>query len=344
MPEDKVSREANYIISAPIEFTIKSPEVAGERLDKHLAKQFPGHSRRFLQDLIDNQKILVNGKKKSPSYKTKVGDSISVDLPDRPVKLKIEAQDLNLNVVYEDPNILVINKPAGMVCHPADRYRHLTGTVVNAVLHHCEGQLSGINGVLRPGIVHRLDRDTSGLLIVGKTDIGHRHMSKVIKNRWIEKYYLTLVSGHLKPKKGTIEAPIGRDPKHRFKKAVGGIESKDALTHYEVLEYLGDETAKKSPDSGTFAKATLLKVRIITGRTHQIRVHLSSIGHPVIGDNMYGNDDVNEYFKGKYGLERQFLHAWRLKFRIPGEEKDTEFIGEIPADLQKVLDDSGVEV
>src|SRR3989338_3181674 len=189
--------DCGYIISGPMEFTIKSPEVAGERLDKHLERQFQGRSRRYRQDLIDDGKILVNAKKTVNRYRIKVGDKITVDLPDRPVKLRLEAEDLNLKVVFEDENVLVINKPYGMVCHTADRYHHLTGTVVNAVLHHCGKQLSGINGVLRPGIVHRLDRDTSGLLIVAKTDIGHRHMARIIKDRLIEKTYLTLLSGRL---------------------------------------------------------------------------------------------------------------------------------------------------
>lgn len=326
MPEN-----TSHIISGPIEFTIKSLSSAGVRIDKHLVKQFPGHSRRFLQDLIDEKKVLVNGKKIVASYKIKAGDTILVDLP-RPVKLKLAPEDLNLDIVYEDENILIINKPSGMICHPTDRYRHLTGTVVNAVLHHCAGKLSGINGVLRPGIVHRLDRDTSGLLIVGKTEVGHRHMAKLIKNRHIQKYYLMLVGGHLKPKTGSIEAPIGRDPKYRFKKTIGGLEARDALTHYEVLEYLREDDA------------TLVKVQIITGRTHQIRVHFASIGYPVVGDKVYGTESVNEKFASKYGLQRQFLHAWKLKFRVPEDDKDTEFTGKIPEDLARILQENFVEV
>ena len=337
MSEDKDSqsdaqKNTDHIIDEPIEFTIKSKEVIGERIDKHLSKQFPGHSRRFIQQLIDSGEIRVNGKKIVSRYKTKVNDVITVRLPNRPVKLKLEAEDLNLDVVYEDDNILLLNKPAGMVCHPADRHRHLTGTVVNAVLHHCKGELSGINGVMRPGIVHRLDRHTSGLLIVGKSDIGHKHMARIMKERWIEKTYLTLLKGRLKPRTGSIDAPIGRDIKNRYKQAVGGLNPRDALTHYEVLEYLEADDA------------SLVKVRIVTGRTHQIRVHFASIGYPVIGDDMYGDEKANEYFAKKYDLTRQFLHAWKLKFRIPEDDKDTEFEGGLPEDLISLLKKNEVEV
>lgn len=321
-----------HIIDEPIEFTIKSKEIVGERIDKHLSKKFPGHSRRFLQQLIDNGAIKVNGKETVSRYKIKVDDVITVHFPDRPVKLKLEPEDLNLDVVYEDENIMLINKPAGMVCHPADRHRHLTGTVVNAILHHCQGKVSKGSNPLRPGIVHRLDRHTSGLMIVGKTSKGHVHMARVMKERWIEKTYLTLVRGKLKPATGSIDAPIGRDVKDRKKHAVGGLNPRDALTHYEVIEYVEEDDA------------TLVKVRIVTGRTHQIRVHFASISHPVIGDDMYGNDKANKHFLEKYGLDRQFLHAWRLKFRIPGDDKDTEFEGKIPEDLMKVIEENGVVV
>jgi len=327
-----MSEDNSHIIDEPIEFTIKSKEVAGERIDKHLSKKFPGHSRRFLQKLIDEGEIKVNGQKKVSRYKIKVNDVITVKLPNRPVKLKLEAEDLNLDVVYEDKNILLINKPAGMVCHPADRHRHLTGTVVNAVLHHCKENLSGINGVLRPGIIHRLDRHTSGLLIVGKSDKGHKHMARVMKERWIEKTYITLLKGRLKPQTGSIDAPIGRDIKNRYKQAVGGLNARDALTHYEVLHYLEEDNA------------SLVKVRIVTGRTHQIRVHFASIGYPVIADDMYGDEKANEYFLKKYGLERQFLHAWKLKFRIPEDDKDTEFEGNIPEDLMQILHANQIQV
>ncbi len=326
------SENNDHIIDEPIEFTIKSKEVAGERIDKHLSKKFPGHSRRFLQQLIDDSEVKVNGKKTVSRYRIKVDDVITVKLPDRPVKLKLEAEDLNLDIVYEDENILLINKPAGMICHPADRHRHLTGTVVNAVLHHCKENLSGINGVLRPGIIHRLDRYTSGLLIVGKSDAGHKHMARVIKERWIEKTYLTLLKGRLKPRTGSVDAPIGRDIKNRYKQAVGGLNARDALTHYEVLEYLEEDDV------------SLVRVQIVTGRTHQIRVHFASIGYPVMGDDMYGDEKVNAHFLKKYGLDRQFLHAWKLKFRIPGDDKDMEFTGEIPEDLKKVLSENSIEV
>ncbi|MBT6069160.1 RluA family pseudouridine synthase [Candidatus Peregrinibacteria bacterium] len=340
MPEN-----TDHIIDEPIEFTIKSQAVAGERLDKVLVGKFPGHSRRYLQQLVENGGILINGKKTVSRYKIKAGDVVSVRLPDRPVKLKLEAEDLNLDVVYEDENILVINKRAGMVCHPADRHRHLTGTVVNAILYHCKENLSEGSGSLRPGIVHRLDRYTSGLLIVGKTSKGHVHMSRVIRERWIEKTYLTLVRGHLKPETGSIDAPIGRNVKDRHKQAIGGLNPREALTHYEVIKYLEElpSDGKATKKSG-LGRTTLLKVRIVTGRTHQIRVHLASIGHPVVGDDVYGDDKVNAHFKEKYDLERQFLHAWSLKFRIPGDDKDTRFVGDLPEDLQKILDVNGIEL
>ncbi len=326
----------DHIINEPIEFTIRSQEIIGERLDKHVSKRFSTYSRHYLQKLILDGHILVNGKQKVSRYRLREGDVLTIILPDRPVKLRLDPEDLNLEVIHEDPDILIISKRAGMVVHPADRYRHLTGTVVNAVLFHCQNSLSGINGVLRPGIVHRLDRDTSGLLIVAKTDKAHKHMAKLMKDRLIHKEYLTLVKGKLTPKKGSIDAPIGRHAVHRHKKAVGGLESQEALTHYEVIKYLEGKTSGET--------LSLLRVRIITGRTHQIRVHLSSIGHPVVGDNVYGDEEINARLKETCGLDRQFLHAWHLTFKLPDERKETTFTAPLPHDLLKVLEHFGANL
>lgn len=324
---DKISAD---IIDEPIKFTIKSKDIVGDRIDKYLTRAFPNYSRRYIQTLIDDGAVLLNGKRPVNSQKLKEDDTVFVRLPNRPVKLVLEAEDLKLDIVFEDDDILIINKRPGMVVHPADRYRHITGTVVNAVLFHCQNSLSGINGVLRPGIVHRLDKDTSGLMIVAKTDRAHKHMAKLIKERSIQKEYLALVKGSFDVESGTINSPIGRDPIHRFRKTVAGIEPKDALTHFVVIK-----TFESKITGLTFS---LLRVKIITGRTHQIRVHFSSIGHPIVGDSMYGEESLNKKVAEKFGLKRQFLHALILKFCLPAKKEVSEFRASPTKDLIEFLE------
>lgn len=274
------------------------------RLDKALANQTE-LSRSLLTELIRDAKVLVNGEVKKAKYKVKTGDRIDVEIPKDEV-LDIVAEDLPLEIVYEDLQVAVVNKPQGMVVHPAAG--HASGTLVNALMYHIK-DLSSINGVIRPGIVHRIDKDTSGLLMVAKNDKAHESLAAQLKDKSSKRRYLAIVHGEIPNDKGTIEAPIGRNPKERKKQAVvsGG---KPAITHFEVLE--------------RFLGYTLVALRLETGRTHQIRVHMNYIGHPVAGDPLYG---PNKSLTPNHG---QFLHAETLGFEHPTTGEFMEFQAEVP--------------
>ncbi len=282
-------------------------EVVGLRLDKAITVLCDDLSRNAVQQLIDDGNVFVNGKSESKKYSVKENDLITVDFPELKT-LSVEAENIPLDIIFEDEYLLVVNKPKGMVVHPAAG--NFSGTLVNALLHHCGDTLSGINGVIRPGIVHRIDKDTSGLLIVAKTDVAHRGLAEQIKEHSFTREYKTVVVGNIKTDSGTIDAPIGRHPKDRKKQAVTDKNSKNAITHFEVLE--------------RFNGFTYLKVRLETGRTHQIRVHMAYRGTPVAGDVVYGNP------KKTYGLEGQCLHAATIGFIHPITKEYLEFTADLP--------------
>ena len=284
-----------------------------ERIDKYIAKCVPDLSRMMIQKLIEENQILVNRNPVKRSYAIQKGDSITITIPEAK-ETTLKPQDIPLDIVYEDDDILVVNKAKGMVVHPAAG--NPEGTLVNAVMAHCKGNLSGIGGELRPGIVHRLDKDTSGLLIVAKNDKAHIQMSKQIQNREVKKIYIALVRGVIPENEATINMPIGRSMQDRKKMAVTK-KGKEAITHFQVLE--------------RFDKYTLLKVKIDTGRTHQIRVHMAEIGHPVVGDMLYSNG------KNEFGVEGQMLHATSLDFKHPITQKPLHLEAPLPQYFEEVL-------
>lgn len=287
-------------------------EQAGERLDKALARLCPEQSRAGLQKLMDSGMVTVNGKPGGKHDRLRVGDEIVVCFPD-PVPLQAKAQDIPLDIVYEDDDLLVVNKPQGMVVHPGAG--NPDGTLVNALLFHCGSSLSGIGGVLRPGIVHRIDKDTSGLLMVAKNDRAHQSLAAQIKEHSFLREYEAVVCGILKEENGTVNAPVGRHPTQRKRMAVTSKNSKPAVTHYTVLQ--------------RFARYTQVRLRLETGRTHQIRVHMAYIGHPVAGDPVYG--------KALHSLRGQCLHARTLGFVHPATGRYMEFTSELPAYFQQFL-------
>lgn len=287
---------------------------AGVRVDKYIAEAVPDLSRAAVQRLMDEGRILVNGAAVKPSRRLELGDTISVLIPP-PQMTEIVAETIPLDVVYEDSDIIVVNKPAGMVVHPA--FGHVGGTLVNAVLAHCP-DLSGVGGELRPGIVHRLDKDTSGLIVVAKGDTALRNLQAQFKGREVRKVYLALAEGHVTPATGLIDAPIGRDPKARKKMAVVAKGGREAQTEYQVRE--------------NYEAHTLVEAHPLTGRTHQIRIHMAFIGHPIAGDPIYG------FRKQRARSPRLFLHAARLGFRLPGSGEWREFQAPLPDDLVRVLE------
>ena len=294
-------------------------EETKSRLDAYISENVEELSRMAVKRILDENKITVNGNIAKASYKVSKGDKIEIEI-DEPKEVKIEAQEIPLDIVYEDNDIIVINKPKGLVVHPANG--NPDGTLVNAIMAICKDSLSGIGGELRPGIVHRLDKDTSGLLIVAKNDKAHINMSNKIKNREVKKTYIALVRGSIPEENATINMPIGRSSKDRKKMAVRK-DGKEAITHFKVL---GRYTTSK----GNY---TLLEIKIDTGRTHQIRVHMAEIGYPVIGDEVYSNG------KNEFGVKGQCLHAKRLEFKHPITEKEMILEAPLPEYFQKIIDE-----
>jgi len=285
---------------------------AGKRIDTYITSKSE-YSRAMIQKMMDNGNILVNGKKVKVSYKVQADDEITIK-EQAAKEISLEAQDIPIEVLYEDNDIIVVNKPKGMVVHPANG--NPDGTLVNAIMSICKNSLSGIGGEIRPGIVHRLDKDTSGALIVAKNDKSHIKMSEQIKNHEVEKTYIALVKGFVKENEATIDMPIGRSLKDRKKMAVRK-EGKNAVTHFKVIE--------------RFPNYTLLEVKIETGRTHQIRVHLSEIGYPIVGDEVYSNG------KNEWNIHGQCLHAKSLKFKHPITEKEMCIEAPIPEYFQNII-------
>jgi len=284
--------------------------VSDIRLDKYLTQVLPQFSRAYAQKLIEQGCVLVNGRKAKASQKLNKVDRITVELP--PLPVHPSAEPIPLIIIYEDEDILVIDKPAGLTVHPAPG--HPNHTLVNAVLAYCPS-LAKSNELMRPGIVHRLDKDTSGLIVIAKNDFAREYLVAQFKSHAVTKGYLVLVKGRLSPEQGIIEAPIGRDPHSRRRMAI--VEAgKEATTQYRVRKYLGNYT--------------LVEVIPLTGRTHQIRIHLSAIGYPVVGDPVYG-------IKSAY-VNRQFIHAYRLGFRLPLTKQYQEFTSPLPADLEQALE------
>ncbi|MGN1089166.1 MAG: RluA family pseudouridine synthase [Huintestinicola sp.] len=275
------------------------------RIDKLLSLSDAGISRSMAQKIIADGGVTVNGKTVGKSCTVNAGDEISAVIPE-PEVLDVKAENIPLEIVYEDDHLLVVNKPKGMVVHPAAG--NYTGTLVNALMYHCGDRLSSINGVIRPGIVHRIDKNTSGLLIVAKTDNAHTGLAAQIKEHSFTREYSAIVCGHLKEQSGTVDAPIGRHPADRKKMTVTDKNSRNAVTHFTVLE--------------EFPKYSLVRLRLETGRTHQIRVHMAYIGHPVLGDDVYGKP-----FKGQEG---QCLHAGKIGFVHPITNEYLEFESELP--------------
>lgn len=295
-------------------FIVEEQDV-NKRLDVYLSEKNEKLSRSAIQRLIEEEKILINNKKAKASYKVQQGDEITLEEV-LPKEIELKAQDIPLEVIYEDNDIIVINKPKGLVVHPANG--NPDGTLVNAIMAICKDSLSGIGGEIRPGIVHRLDKDTSGILIVAKNDEAHINLSEQIKNREVKKVYIALVRGVVKENEGTIDMPIARSKNDRKKMAVDK-NGKNAVTHFKVLK--------------RYDGYTLLEVRIETGRTHQIRVHLSEIGYPVVGDVVYSNG------KNRFDVIGQCLHAKSLDFKHPITGKEMHLEAELPEYFKNIIDE-----
>ena len=294
---------------------IVEKENVNKRIDAFLANKNPEQSRVAIQRLIENQKILVNGKKIKPSYKIQENDEIAMEEIE-PVEVALKAQEIPLDIIYEDKDIIVVNKPKGMVVHPGNG--NPDGTLVNAIMAICKDSLSGIGGEIRPGIVHRLDKDTSGIIIVAKNDKAHINLSEQIKDHKVKKTYIALVKGIVKENTATINMPIGRSEKDRIKMAVTK-KGKEAITHFKVLK--------------RYDKYTLLQVNIETGRTHQIRVHLSQIGYPIVGDEVYSKG------KNEWNIKGQCLHAKSLEFVHPTTGEKMYLEAPLPEYFEKILEE-----
>ena len=299
-----------------MDFFTAAPEEdeIGKRIDVYIAEYKEELSRSRVQKLIENGLVTVNGKAVKSNYKLRKGDILEVEIPD-PEPLEIEAEDIPLDIIYEDKDVVIVNKPQGMVVHPAPG--HYSGTLVNALMYHCKDDLSGINGQMRPGIVHRIDKDTSGVLMIAKSDAAHNSLAQQLAVHSITRKYYAVVCGNIKEDIGTVDKPIGRNPKDRKKMAVvqGG---RRAVTHYRVLERFG-------------GKYTLIEAQLETGRTHQIRVHMASLGHPLLGDTVYGSE------KQPFKLQGQVLHAKVLGFNHPSDGRYVEFESPLPEYFEKLL-------
>lgn len=290
-----------------------SAEDASVRIDRWISDVIPDLTRSAVQKMIADGNAAVNGKTVSKNYKVSAGDVVRVMIPE-PVELSAEPENIPVDIVYEDDDLLVVNKPKGMVVHPAAG--NYSGTLVNALMYHCKGRLSSINGVIRPGIVHRIDKNTSGLLIVAKNDYSHNKLAEQIKEHSFTREYEAVVCGRLKEPSGTVNAPIGRHKTDRKKMCVTELNSREAVTHYTVIEQYG--------------RYAYVRLRLETGRTHQIRVHMKYIGHPVFGDDVYGT--------AYKGIEGQCLHARKIGFIHPVTEEYLEFDSPLPEYFTEVLD------
>ncbi|WP_333491033.1 RluA family pseudouridine synthase [Eubacterium ramulus] len=298
------------------EYTVEESQ-SGMRLDKFLTEIYPDQTRSFLQKLVKSGEIKVNGKPViKAGFVVEGGDQVSASIP-TPQAVEIEAENIPLDILYEDADVLIVNKPKGMVVHPSAG--HYSGTLVNAIMYHCADSLSGINGEIRPGIVHRIDMDTTGALIICKNDAAHVDIAEQIKEHTVTRRYRGIVCGVVKEDEGTIEGAIGRHPTQRKKMAINEKNGKPAITHYKVLQ--------------RFAKYTYMEFRLETGRTHQIRVHMASIGHPLLGDELYGNPK-NLAMKG---LQGQTLHAMVIGFVHPTTHEYMEFEAPLPEYFQNLL-------
>ena len=300
------------------EYEITYSEKDNIRIDTYLSsEQIENLSRNRIKELINDGNILVNGQKIKPSYSLKSGEKISINIPGE-TELPLQAENILLNIYYEDEHLMIIDKPAGMIVHPTSRVK--TGTLVNAILYHCKGKLPGINGVNRPGIVHRLDKETSGLMMVAKSELAHHSLSNQIKDRKIVKKYMALVHGVPEKQAAYIDAPIGRNANHRNKMAITQIASREAKTYFEIIK--------------SFGSFSLLLLRLYTGRTHQIRVHMKFIGHPVVGDKIYG---VRKENNPLINIERQALHSHYLQITHPKTGEVMSFTSPLPEDIREQL-------
>lgn len=293
---------------------VASEELSGVRIDKCLAEAFAELSRSYLQKLLKSECVLVNGKPVKSNYRVNAGDSVELEVPEA-VEPEIVPEKMDLDIVYEDKDVVIVNKPKGMVVHPAAG--HYSGTLVNGLMEHCKDELSGINGVMRPGIVHRIDMDTTGLLIVCKNDKAHNEIARQLKEHSITRRYRAIVHGVVKEDEGTVDAPIGRHPVDRKKMSINEKNGREAVTHYRVLE--------------RFRQFTYIECRLETGRTHQIRVHMASIHHPLLGDVVYGPA------KCPYKLQGQTLHAGVLGFVHPETGEYMEFEAPLPEYFEELL-------
>ena len=296
-----------------------TPDFDGKRIDQCLAASFSDCSRSFLQKLLKDGKVSTNGKTQKASSKVAAGDAVLVLLPE-PEELNVEPENIPLDILYEDDDLLVVNKPKGMVVHPAAG--HSSGTLVNAVLYHCRGNLSGINGVLRPGIVHRIDMDTTGALVICKSDFAHQSLAEQLSVHSITRKYRAIVHGNLKEDEGTVRGAIGRHPTDRKKMAINERNGKPAVTHYRVLERFGNYT--------------YIECQLETGRTHQIRVHMKALGHPLLGDTLYYEQKLDN-FSVQPSFARTALHAWKVYFRQPFEGNEIRLTGTLPEDFRAII-------
>ncbi|RXT15028.1 RluA family pseudouridine synthase [Ammoniphilus sp. CFH 90114] len=293
---------------------VVEPGEEGERIDKFLAEASEDWTRSQIQKWIKDGLVHVNGEPVKGNYRLSTEDEITLKVPPA-VELNIQAEEMDLDVVYEDADVIVVNKPRGLVVHPAAG--HYSGTLVNGLMHHCK-DLSGINGVLRPGIVHRIDKDTSGLIMVAKNDKAHLSLAEQLKDHTVNRKYIALVNGVIPHEKGTIDAPIGRDPKNRQQMAVVFENAKHAVTHFVVME--------------RFKQHTQVELKLETGRTHQIRVHMKYIGYPLVGDPKYGPKSVDPRIEG------QALHAGTLGFQHPRTGEYLEFTVPVPTDMVELME------
>lgn len=320
--ETKIEMELDEDVEAGAEAEAEAVEIrvpaelCPVRIDQYLATlKEPEISRSYAAKLLKEARILLNGKSAKASTKLKAGDALSLDLP-APVALDVEPENIPLDIVYEDQDVLIVNKPKGMVVHPAAG--HAQGTLVNAVMYHCGSELSSINGVMRPGIVHRIDMNTTGLLVVCKNDQAHKSLAAQLKVHSITRRYVAIVIGNIREDDGTVDAPLGRSKKDRKKQAIDELNGRPAVTHYHVLERFG----------GAY---TLVQCTLETGRTHQIRVHMASLGHPLLGDEVYGPK------KCPFDLQGQCLHAQVLGFIHPRTGEYVEFSSPYPPYFEELL-------